>query len=98
MQQGQYGGPGEKDGRDHRGHAQGVLCPGQQRWPTHLLDGGSEGAQDGRSTPTVSLHPWHGGLGMAHMGEMGEWMLTSQQQGPDLPRLAQTHRGPHGVP
>lgn len=28
----------------------------------HLLDGGSEGSQDGCGTPTVSLHPWHSGL------------------------------------
>lgn len=40
--------------------------PGLQRWgPAHLLHSGSEGPQDGRGTPTVSLHPRHGGLRVA---------------------------------
>lgn len=43
------------------GHTQDTPAEGGQG-PTHLLDCSSEGPQDGRGTPAVSLHPWHGSL------------------------------------
>lgn len=65
--------PREGQGRlQGRRHILGALPPRLQRWdPTNLLDGGSEGPQDGCGTPTVPLHPWHGGLGMEQSGERG---------------------------
>lgn len=62
---------GEKEGQ--RDVNQGALlsedCRGRGR--THLLDGSSEGPQDGRGTPAVPLHPRHGGLQGAQRGHKG---------------------------
>lgn len=90
-----------QEGRDGGPWEDGEAMEGRPRTaevgPTDLHDGGSEGPQDGCSTPAVSLHPGHGGLGTAQGGERAELALTGKQvpqlPRPTLPRLTRAQRG-----